>query len=361
MRCPSSVLIVANDITATVATAAGGVMSDDSTTDVSAVSEWSPRSAVLGRKVYEHLPSAASLRLDCVTAKGGARTVYTPPQKTSVHVVAGDGESGWESTCGGMRHCVGQTRTPTVECMKTMVVSGAIKHALGGREPSEIQTFRLSAVLSEEQLARSRSVCMTESASDSRVVKTEPAGEKRTCGWFRDCAQQRVSHDVLDVTWLALIAEGLGVNIMVWEPSGVDQEVQPYEVGSVKGLFMCGKKDKIDEAGDHWVHLLYRSSADPWAARAGVATAGRHARHNHFDWLQLGDNAAELFAHIIAKAQEQLQYAEAPAAAEVTDRSKPKVTDSASAPDPPQEKRNKISLEGKNNLPSAGAPTVEKK
>lgn len=162
-----------------------------------------------------------------------------------------------------------------------------------------------------------------------------------------------MSHDSLDTTWLALVAEGLDVNIMVWEPSGVGQEVQPYNAGSIKDLFLGGKGDRVDQAGEHWVHLLYRASADPWGARAGVSTGGDHSSQDHFDRLHLGGDAADSFTGTIAQAQQQLQHAEAPATVEGRA--------SAGAPEPPRQRSIKIDLGGRDELQPIGAPAGEKR
>ena len=59
-----------------MAAAADDAVGDVSYTGLCRDSELSPRSAVLGRKVHELLPAVESLRLDCVVAERGSRTVY---------------------------------------------------------------------------------------------------------------------------------------------------------------------------------------------------------------------------------------------------------------------------------------------
>ncbi|CAN0212958.1 unnamed protein product, partial [Ectocarpus sp. 12 AP-2014] len=64
----------------------------------------------------------------------------------------------------------------------------------------------------------------------------------------------------------------------------------------------------MDEAGDHWIHMLFRYSANPWAARSGlngVVDKERHDKHNHFDWLELGAEATSAFEHKIRGGQQQ--------------------------------------------------------
>lgn len=110
----------------------------------------------------------------------------------------------------------------------------------------------------------------------TELSSPEPPENERTIEWFAACALRKVSTSWLDMTSLGLVAEGLKLNIIVWEPCGINQEVQPYSAGSTTGVFFCS-------AEKDWVHFLYQ--ANEWAARENaVAGSGeQQQQHDHFD------------------------------------------------------------------------------
>lgn len=78
----------------------------------------------------------------------------------------------------------------------------------------------------------------------------EPIPSERTYKWLRESIQHRVENDWLDVRWLALLADALGVNIVVCEPAGVNNQLRVYAAGGVQGIFLYEyKKARTDEGG----------------------------------------------------------------------------------------------------------------
>lgn len=77
--------------------------------------------------------------------------------------------------------------------------------------------------------------------------------------------------------------------------------MQMYKAMEVWGLYLFDKKLKRDEEGHLWIHLLYRTGLG-WSARQvldGGASGGARC-HNHFDWLEFGNEAADVFEEKIA-------------------------------------------------------------
>ena len=101
--------------------------------------------------------------------------------------------------------------------------------------------------------------------------------------------------DWLDVNWFSLLAEEIGVNITVWKPAEDGDNVQLYAAlgGGAVGLFLHDKRERMDEEGDFWLHLIYHPGEKPFEARDEVKPGfDRHVMHNHFDFLQLGASPA---------------------------------------------------------------------
>ncbi|CAN0322659.1 unnamed protein product, partial [Pylaiella littoralis] len=133
------------------------------------------------------------------------------------------------------------------------------------------------------------------------------SSDKRTCKWLHDRVLQRVQQDWCDVTWFALLADSLGINIAVWEPAGVNRDLQIYQAtDNMKGLFLYDKKDRMDEEGPQWLHLLFHTMDKPFTARAGVKPGeGPMMTHNHFSWMSLSGEAGERFKRAIGSGQQQ--------------------------------------------------------
>ncbi|CAN0400827.1 unnamed protein product, partial [Pylaiella littoralis] len=131
------------------------------------------------------------------------------------------------------------------------------------------------------------------------------SSDKRT--WLHDRVLQRVQQDWCDVTWFALLADSLGINIAVWEPAGVNRDLQIYQaIDNMKGLFLYDKKDRMDEEGPQWLHLLFHTMDKPFAAWAGVKPGeGPMMTHNHFSWMSLSGEAGERFKRAIGSGQQQ--------------------------------------------------------
>ncbi|CAM9747204.1 unnamed protein product [Pylaiella littoralis] len=159
----------------------------------------------------------------------------------------------------GLQHCLGKTKTPSVQQKKSAVVKRATEHTVGETHHVGQST---TAVLSPEQFTRGRELRMSE------LIGDEPALDRRTVGWYHSCATSCVFSDNkiwLDISWLALLSAEYKVNIMVWEPSGKNETVQPRSSSNIKGSFLYDKKEIIDEPGEYWLHLLFRLEANPWA------------------------------------------------------------------------------------------------
>ncbi|CAN0083194.1 unnamed protein product, partial [Pylaiella littoralis] len=138
--------------------------------------------------------------LSCTTAGVTKRRAYTPAKGASVHRVPGDGGCGWTAMHGGLQHCLGKTKTPSVQQMKSAVVKRATEHTVGKTHHVGQST---TVVLSPEQLTRGRELRMPE------LIGDEPAPDRRTVGWYHSCATSCVFSDNkiwLDISWLALLS-----------------------------------------------------------------------------------------------------------------------------------------------------------
>ena len=259
--------------------------------------ELAPQPAALGQRVQQHIDGSAS-RIICSTELTRGGRVMVLPDRAGVYTVKPDGHCGFSAMSAGLQVCLGRTRAaPTPENMRSVVARRATEHVLGASGVED-----LTAVLSPDQLGRARSVRIPDVLGAAVEEMTAP--EDKTVGWFREKAQLSATTKWIDVTWFSFLASEYGVNIMLWEPSPTYGTVQPYSAALTAGMFLFEKKDKMDEEGDRWVHLLYRKHDDPWAAREGVGEAG-HKQHNHFDRLQLGLNVHTSFIDVVRVAKEK--------------------------------------------------------
>ncbi|CAN0191841.1 unnamed protein product [Ectocarpus sp. 12 AP-2014] len=271
--------------------------------------ELQPQPAVRGRAAFERMHLAAKpISMECVDRKkkeasdGGraTRTVFLPVDRARVKHAAGDGSCGYHSIRGGLLGCRGQVHTPHgVDAIKTALVSRLLRHVLGTE-------FDPEATLEDDEVTKGKDLGLTEikNCATGKVIKGQPKGELR-CDWFEARVNEKIEKEWLDVSWLAFIADLYEVNIAVWEPTGSGENVQLYSAASARGLFLFDKAQKMDEAGDYWIHLLFRNLGDPWAARSGVngvVDENAHDRNNHFDWLELGADAAASFEDKSAEA-----------------------------------------------------------
>ncbi|CAM9692496.1 unnamed protein product, partial [Pylaiella littoralis] len=109
--------------------------------------ETAPHPAALGRQVQLCIArERVKLALSCTTAGVTKRRAYTP-------------------------HCLGKTKTPSVQQMKSAVVKRATEHTVGKTHHVGQST---TVVLSPEQLTRGRELRMPE------LIGDEPAPDRRT-------------------------------------------------------------------------------------------------------------------------------------------------------------------------------------
>ncbi|CAN0055524.1 unnamed protein product [Pylaiella littoralis] len=259
-----------------------------------------PQSAVLGCKVFDHMGTDA-LMLECVAPARGSRSVFTPPSAARIHRVdPGDGGCccAYQAVRGALKHCcVGAAGTKTKEDIKQIVVASGTQHVLHGL-PAAASSATAGAATPPIEGSVPLSACQLERLRGLRMLadssRTMPAGgdpmivvssseeaaaaeaseESRTHEWLDKSVRSRVETDQFDVTWLALLADGLGVNVAVWEPVTGDNNihnkktVQLYNSAvaaaataaggeEVRGLFLCDKNHRMDEGGGLWVHLLH--------------------------------------------------------------------------------------------------------
>ncbi|CAB1104017.1 unnamed protein product [Ectocarpus sp. CCAP 1310/34] len=254
--------------------------------------ELAPPPSALGRRVQEHIGGPQALSMKCSTTLIQGGRVITPLAGAGVHTVEGDGKCGWNALRAGLQACLGRARTPNEQQMRAAVARRAMEHVVGAPDVPEDST----AVLSKDQLGRALSVKVPHVLGD---VEHGMAAEDKTVRWFCDLARQSAEKWV-DITWMSFLASEYGVNIMVWEPSAKHGTVQAYSGNNTAGMFLFEKEDKMDEEGDHWVHLLYREHANPWLAR------NQNHNLNHFDRLQLGHDAVASFVEVVASAKLQL-------------------------------------------------------
>ena len=273
-----------------------------------------PQTAVLGRSVFESSAQSKAFRLECVAPRPGSRATFTPRDGARLKDVPGDGKCAYHAVCRAYQACVGVARSKVIETLKQMVIIGGLQHVFEGSGFDDIQEavdccrrgnaeetapataaalgpLELNTELSKEHLERARALRLTELRTRSTDHHPD-VPEPRTYNGLIERVCERVEQDWLDVTWFAILANSLRVNIALWEPSGQGEKLQLYSAGGMAGLFLYSKRFRHDEEGDLWLHLLYHTDDAPFASRD--VSAGQ-ITHNHFGWLQLGENAQRRF------------------------------------------------------------------
>ena len=265
--------------------------------------ELGPASAVRGRKVFEaRLGAAAAARhltVRCVVPQVGRRSAHASAGVAAVRPVDADGKCGFHSLHASLRISKGIVKAPTEEQLKRDLERSITTHVLGEQHSSA--TAGTTAVLSADQLTRARIFRATEviNSVSKDVVKGEPENmDEMTCSWLQQRIGEKILEEWLDVRQLAFVSEKYQVNVAVWEPSGTEKNVQLYYQGNEPGLFLCDRKDRMDERGPYWIHLLYHTG-DSFRARAAVGGSDGPVMHNHFDWLQLGGDIEKHFVDTI--------------------------------------------------------------
>ncbi|CAN0301813.1 unnamed protein product [Pylaiella littoralis] len=289
---------------------------DATITGVQTEKELLPRSAGRGSRACEQHPGVLDMRLQCVMPGENSRSVYTPIGGCRMHLTIGDGQCGYRAVGGALIKSKGYARSKTVEDLKRLTQEAAIRHIMQGATPAAAAAAAApppteefgNRLISRDQLDRARSLRLSQIRDLWGELVDEVDPSERTADWVDKTVKKRVEEDWLDVTWLGLLADNLGVNIVLWEPSGIDRLLRIYSAGGSKGLFLYDKKDRMDEEGDHWLHLLYHTDSRPFTARAEITLSQDDpVAHNHFTWIDLGSDAVTDFITAMSSRQQQQQ------------------------------------------------------